>query len=85
MARAYLGGVGRTPRVELLAISPDGKQVKIRELDRGNPMELQTSNRPVYWAREADLYAKLEVTRGGGGFRLTGQPDYKGLPVETPA
>lgn len=85
MARAYLGGVGRTPRVKLLAISPDGTQVKVQELNKGNPMELQPSSQPVYWTRETDLYAKLKITRGGGGFHLTGQPNYNGLPVETPA
>lgn len=80
---AYYHGVGRAPKCKVLAITGDGKRVKIRELNRGNPMELRGADPRPYWVDERDMYAKCKTE--GGRFTLEDQPNYAGVPVEEEA
>lgn len=83
MGKAYLGGLGRTPAVEVLAVTPDGKHALIQEYNLGNPLELgEDRGSAPYWMDEQCLFKSCSIHKGGGKFTLYGKPDYSGVPIQ---
>ena len=74
---AYLNEWGTTPKVRLLAVSPDRKQVKVQrsysKAAGGGLMDPE-------WVQETRLFSNLSTHMWT--YTLTGQPDTSNLPVE---
>lgn len=77
--KAYLRGLGHTPPVMVLATSRDGHAL-VREVGKGNPMDVGGVSACPYIVELRSLYAHREVQGLGARFTLWGEPDYSGLP-----
>ncbi len=80
----YVAGLGRAPRVKVLAKSPCGTWLWVQELSGGNPLDGERG--PAvhpYWVEEKCVYNSYRALgRFGARYELSGAVASNQLPVK---